>query len=245
MWTSGQFTEDEIDMFSKLYADCALQLASEFRFQVIQGGCVGGSSVVNNAVCFDTPDNVLDRWNDKGGLNADLDLARYKECNAHVNKMIGVRTVGIKPDPDAMTYEKYLNPSGKLFKHGCELLGLDRAPSKLSSVRANIHGCLGCGYCNIGCAYEKKLSMLDTVLPDIQERFGADKFTILAGCQAWTIKSKGDTVISVIGKFKSGRKIEIKGKTFVVSAGAVSSSILLQRSGIAAGESREIICHLI
>ncbi|MGI8635153.1 MAG: hypothetical protein ACR2KZ_07085, partial [Segetibacter sp.] len=40
----------------------------------------------------------------------------------------------------------------------------------------------------------------------------------------------GDTITSITGKFKSGRKITIKGKTFVSSAGAISSSILLLKS---------------
>ena len=226
----SEFNEDEIDMVSKLYADGALQQARDFQFQVIQGSCVGGSSVVNNAVCFDTPDAVLDRWNESLGLNAGLDLNRYKSCNAKVNSMIGVKSV-----PE-MTDDKYLNPAGQKFLEGIRGLGLDQAPNVASSVAANIEGCLGCGYCNMGCKYGKKLSMLDTVLPNIQAAHGTDALRIIAGCEAWQLKSKGGNITSLIGKFRSGRKVEIKGNTFVVSAGAISSSILLQRSGIAAGK---------
>ncbi len=226
----SEFNEDEIDMVSKLYADGALQQAMDFQFQVIQGSCVGGSSVVNNAVCFDTPDAVLDRWNEGQGLNAGLDLNRYKSCNAKVNSMIGVKRV-----PE-MTIDKYLNPSGQKFLEGIKGMGLDEYPNVASSVAANIEGCLGCGYCNIGCKYGKKLSMLDTVLPDIQATHGTDALKIIAGCEAWQLKSKGGNITSLIGKFKSGKKIEVKGNTFVVSAGAISSSILLQRSGIATGK---------
>src|SRR6185312_6890104 len=94
----SQFSEDEIEMFSSLYADGALQLAADFRFQVIQGSCVGGSSVVNNAVCFDTPSHVLDKWTDKKGLNTGIDPDRYKLANAEVNRIIGVHSVGMRPD---------------------------------------------------------------------------------------------------------------------------------------------------
>jgi choline dehydrogenase-like flavoprotein len=225
-----EFTEDEVEMVSKLYADGALQLASDFKFQVIQGNCVGGSSVVNNAVCFDTPDYVLDRWNDGNGLNAGIDLNRYKQCNATVNSMIGVQKV------PTMTVDEYLNPGGKLFKQGCKELGLDKAPNKMDSVAANVCGCLGCGYCNMGCSYGKKLSMLDTVLPETQHKYGRDALQILAGCEAWKIKSKGNKITSVTGMFNNGRKVEVKANTFVVSAGAVSSSILLIRSGISVGK---------
>ena len=56
------FNEKEVDMVSRLYQNGALQLSRDFRFQVFQGSCVGGSTVVNNAACFKTPDYILDRW---------------------------------------------------------------------------------------------------------------------------------------------------------------------------------------
>jgi choline dehydrogenase-like flavoprotein len=214
-------------MVSKLYADGALQQARDFRFQVIQGSCVGGSSVVNNAVCFDTPDRVLDQWNDKG-LNAGLDLARYKASNAKVNDLLHVRK---------MTGD-YLNPGGNQFMQGCAALGLDKLPNVASVVSANIdyQGCLGCGYCNIGCAYGKKLSMLDTILPETQTKHGLDALKIIAGCEVVKIKTRGSKASSIIGQFRSGKKIEIKANTIVVAAGAISSSLLLQKSGIAVGK---------
>jgi choline dehydrogenase-like flavoprotein len=231
----SQFTEDEIEMVSKLYADGALQLASDFRFQVIQGSCVGGSSVVNNAVCFDTPDNVLDRWNDVKGLNAGIDIDRYKKCNAKINGDIGVRRMN----------NDFLNPGGNKFIEGCTKMGLILPPNVAREVSANIagsttsggiDGCLGCGYCNMGCAYGKKLSMLDTVLPDTQLKYGTEALKIIAGCEVTNLKSKGGNITSLTAKFINGRKIEVKANTFVVSAGAVSSSILLLNSGIATGK---------
>jgi len=229
----SQFNEDEIDMVSKLYADGALQQAADFRFQVIQGSAVGGSSVVNNAVCFDTPKSVLDRWNDRNGIDAGLDLDRYVQCNKRVNEMVGVRK--IDETPNTMTREKYLNPGGQKFKEGIEKLGFHIAPHVVDSVSANIRHCVGCGYCNMGCKWGKKLSMLNNILPQIQQKAGAENFQIIAGCEVIKLKSKGSKITSLIGKFRNGRKIEIKGKTFVVSAGAISSSLLLQRSGIADG----------
>lgn len=229
----SQFNEDEIDMVSRLYADGALQLAADFRFQVIQGSAVGGSSVVNNAVCFDTPDAVLDRWNDRNGIDAGLDLPRYKQCNEHVNELIGVSR--IDNTPNTMSREEYLNPGGKKFIEGIHKMGLDNEPNVATSVSANIRQCVGCGYCNIGCRWGKKLSMLNNILPQVQQQLGPDKFQLIAGCEVVKLKSKAGRVTSLIGQFRNGRKIEVRGKTFVVAAGAVSSSILLQRSGIAEG----------
>ena len=49
------FTEDEVGMIGRLYADGLMQQTEDFRFTVLQGSCVGGSTTVNNAVCFDPP----------------------------------------------------------------------------------------------------------------------------------------------------------------------------------------------
>lgn len=220
------FTENEIDMVSELYADGALQMARDFRFQVFQGSCVGGSTVVNNAVCFKLPPEVLDIWNDVQGLNAGLNKTGIINSMDKVYNMIGVSCV-----PE-MTKDEFLNPGGKLFLKGCEKMELNKSPNQLDSVCANINGCLGCGYCNIGCRYGKKLSMLDTILPETQEMYGKDALQIIAGCEAMKIKSKGSEVTSVICRFKNGRQIEVSGKTIVVSAGAISSSLLLIRSSI-------------
>ncbi|HVF96006.1 MAG TPA: NAD(P)-dependent oxidoreductase, partial [Flavisolibacter sp.] len=212
---TSQFNEDEIDMVSRLYADGALQQAADFRFQVIQGSAVGGSSVVNNAVCFDTPTSVLDRWNDCNGMDAGLDLVRYTQCNKRVNEMIGVRM--IDNTPNTMSREAYLNPGGKKFIEGIEKLELHQQPNEVNSVAANIKQCVGCGYCNMGCRWGKKLSMLNNILPALQEKAGVENFRIIAGCEVIRLKSTGSKVSSLIAQFRNGRKIEVRGKTFVVA----------------------------
>ncbi|HTR28573.1 MAG TPA: GMC family oxidoreductase N-terminal domain-containing protein [Puia sp.] len=228
------FTENEMEMISRLYADGALQLSRDFRFQVIQGSCVGGSTVVNNAVCFDTPDAVLDRWCGSE-LDSGIDRQRFRECQREVNLLVGVR------HGDPMALPSRLNPGGKLFIDGCARLGLDIPPDQATSVSANIKNCLGCGYCNIGCAYGKKLSMLTTILPETQANTKG-KLDILAGCEVIRLKGSGPTITQAIGRFADGRKIVIKGNKFVVSAGAVSSSILLLNSAIAVSTAGKRLC---
>lgn len=215
------FNEDEVNMVSRLYANGALQISRDFRFQVFQGSCVGGSTVVNNAVCFETPDYILDRWTKEMGIG--IDRNRYEQSMKEVYRLIRVAHT-----PD-MTLDKYLNPGGRLFSDACEKLGY-HTPN-LDSVMANIDGCLGCGYCNMGCQYGRKLSMLDTILPKTQIDHPG-QLQIIAGCEALSFNrgKTGTAIESVTAQFKTGRKITIKGNTFVSSAGAISSSILLIKS---------------
>ncbi len=218
----SSMNENEIDMLSKLYNEGALQLSRDFRFQVLQGNCVGGTTVVNNAVCFDLPDNVLDRWNDTAGLNTGLDATGLASSFTNVRNMVSV----LRQTPEN------LNPGADPFMAGIRSLGLDAAPSDADIVEANIASdCYGCGYCNIGCRFGKKLSMLDTVLPKIQQEFPG-RVRIIAECEVKKLKGEGSRVTSAECQFRDGRKLTVTGKTVVVAAGPISSSLLLLRSSI-------------
>jgi len=213
------FKEDEVDQVSRLYANGALQLSRDFRFQVFQGSCVGGSTTVNNAVCFETPSYILDKWINEMGIK--LDRAKYLASMAAVYDLMKVSHTPV------MTEDRFLNPGGRLFAEACAKMGYT-AP-ELDSVMANINGCLGSGYCNMGCAYGKKLSMLDTILPKLQKEH-PDSLQIIANCEVISFNRSDTRIVSLTAKFKSGRKLTIKGNTFVSSAGAISSSILLLKS---------------
>lgn len=233
-----ELNEDEVEMVSKLYADGALQLARDFRFQVFQGSCVGGSTVVNNAVCFDLPDNVLDLWVETEGLNTGLDKSKMANSKENIRKLIGIQKLPELTDPE------YLNPSGKLFLEGIKKLNLNNRPHEWGAVAANIKECLGCGYCNIGCAYGKKLSMLETVLPNIQEKHGHEALEIISGCEALKFESKGKKISKLICRFSNGRKVKVTANTFVLSAGAISSSIVLLRSRIGKNTGKRLSFNL-
>ena len=212
----SEFTEDEGEMLTRLYADGALQLARDFRFQVLQGMCVGGSTVVNNAVCFEIPDRVLASWNEQH--QAGLDPGRVAASFTAVRRRL---EIGRQPPG-------HLNPGARKFTAGLEALGIDHDRSGV--VEANIAGCIGCGYCNIGCRFGKKLSMLDTVLPDAQESSGG-RLRILSECRAEGIETEYGRAVAVHCR-AGGRKLRARAPQIVVAAGAVNSSYLLARSGI-------------
>ena len=215
------FTEDEVDMVSRLYADGALQLSRDFRFQVFQGSCVGGSTVVNNAVCFETPDYILDKWINE--MSIGIDRKRYESSMASIYDLMNISHTPV------MTDDRFLNPGGRLFEDACKKMGYDKP--QLDSVLANINGCLGSGYCNMGCKYGKKLSMLDTILPQTQLAYPGS-LQIIANCEVTGFNKNGTGIASVSAQFKNGHKITIKAKTFISSAGAISSSILLLKSNL-------------
>ena len=207
----SEFTEDEPEMYARLYSDGALQLSRDFSVQVLQGMCVGGSTVVNNGVSFNLPDDVLQEWNERyhAGLDPD-ELGRSFDA---VRSLVSVQhQAGAPPNPVA-----------------------DKVGS-LRPVEANLEDCLGCGYCNIGCRYGRKLSMLDKVLPEAQRRHG-DRLRILPDCAVERILVSGRRATGVRCRPRTGRwrdrTVDIRAaKAVVVAAGAIHSSLLLMRSGL-------------
>ena len=227
------FTSDEVEMMGKLYADGLFQQTRDFQFTVLQGSCVGGSTVVNNAVSFAPPDHVLDRWNDPDGYDAGLNRNDLQKSIQYIEQWLRITP----QDPSAPQHRNLrLNPSYPEYLDGVQKLGLNDL--SVAPVAANIEGCLGCGYCNIGCAYGKKLSMLDTALPWAQRDF-PEKLQIYSECQVLKIRHTGNgqhrQATAVEAQLPGGRRITVRARKIVVAAGTVASSYLLMKSGIGIG----------
>jgi choline dehydrogenase-like flavoprotein len=223
------FTEDEIDMLSRLYGDGGLQMAESFKFNIVQGSCVGGTTVVNNAVCFATPDPVLDRWNDPAGADAGLDRARYRAAQAEVEASLKIRS--IKESSRTREFPDVLNQGDRVIQRGVDCL-LAGVPHEYDVVRANIDDCLGCGLCNFGCKYGRKLSMLDEVLPRAQHAY-PKRFRVLSETEVVALRTQGGRVTEIVARVAGRRELTIRQpKTVVLSAGTIASSWLLLRSGI-------------
>jgi choline dehydrogenase-like flavoprotein len=127
-----------------------------------------------------------------------------------------------------------LNPSGVRYMAGVQAAGAD---VDAQVVRANISDCVGSGYCNIGCKWGRKLSMLETALPWAQARCRGD-VRIVAECEVErlvTLSGKPKRVAALRAKLSDGRTLTVKADRFVLAAGTIASSYLLQQSGAGDG----------
>jgi choline dehydrogenase-like flavoprotein len=223
------FVEDDLRQMEVLYDGGILNLSDDSRFSVLQGNCVGGSTTINNGICFDPPPAVLSRWNGPA-LDAGLDPVALGASVRAVRQKLNVGSIG-----------------GVRHHHAAEKLA--RAPQVsggdlLAPVpfEANIltgpGRCHGCGYCNIGCAYGNKQSMLDTMLPWAQHEF-RDRFRILAECEVRRLRAlstrSGLRIHDLRARLSDGRELHIRARTFILAAGAIGSSEIMLRSGIGRG----------
>ena len=244
------FTEDEVEMIGKLYGDGVFQQTEDFKFTILQGSCVGGTTVVNNAVCFDPPDKVIQRWNQSNGWHTRIDETRLQKSVEYVRELINVQPQVDLTEENSLKVRinegeefslvdypvnnKKLNPSDPFIEKGIRAIDPDKKKFEYGSVDANINDCFGCGYCNIGCKYGRKLSMLDTVLPKAQKDYPG-RLTILAECTVEKISSVSGKVKSaemVYARLSDKRTLRIQAQHVIISAGAVASPFILKKSGI-------------
>jgi choline dehydrogenase-like flavoprotein len=213
---------DELDNVLRYYKDAGLQLGDgSCRMSVLQGQCVGGSSVINNAVCFRMPGDVRETWSRDFGAgwatDGQLDAA-YDRIAAELR---------IAPATAAVP-EGWINPSARFLESGARALGRGEA---LRPCDVNIEACLGCGYCNLACAYLRKRTVLQTLLPPAA---ATGRLRIFTGRRAREIvvrttayRAEGVVVEPTRG---GGERRTLRGRRVVAAAGAVASSALLGRT---------------
>lgn len=227
-------THDEAAMIAKHYKESGLQTTVDLDMAVLQGRCVGGSTVINNAICFRLNDPKLNHtarpdtlriW---AQLGAHLDTARLTASYARVEQVLRVGDLHQVQDPAVPPIEG--NNANVLLRGWSSVASQDPSLGHWKSglFRKNYNRCLGCGYCNFGCPYERKLSMLETYIPAAVDA-GA---RVVPGCHATKIHTAGRRAKSVECTLGNGASLTIEANSVVVACGAIGSSVLLMNSGI-------------
>src|SRR5919107_4023012 len=169
----------EADMIPLLWKNAGANFTSNLRIAVAQGCCLGGSTVINDAVCFPIPQIVIDQWNQMG---VSITKEQWDEANDEVSKRIHVTEVT----------EEELNTNAKKLREACEIYKIDNTSIKHSKNHRNcgqsfynpdFHSCVKCGFCHIGCHYDTKQSMLVTYIHDALNNDKLD-YTVYCNCQA-------------------------------------------------------------
>ena len=213
---------DELDNLLRYYKDAGLQPADgDCRMFVLQGQCLGGSSVINNAVCFRMPDHVRSVWASEFG--AGWATSRLlDDAYDRIARELRIASVTTAV-PDG-----WVNPSARFLASGAKALGREHT---LQPCAVNVEACLGCGYCNLACAYLRKRTVLQTMLPAAA---ATGRLRIFVGRRAREIivrttayRAEGVVVEATRG---GGERRAIRGRRVVVAAGAVGSSALLGRT---------------
>ena len=146
---SSEFNEKFSDMLALLYEDHGNQSTTQGDLLVLQGRCLGGSTVVNGCVAFRIPDFILDDWHKNYGLT-NLTTDALNPYFEKVERNLNIHT----------NQPHEINENSRKLQKGAEELGWSVKP-----LRRNIRDCALTGHCLSGCKTDRKQSMLVTYLP--------------------------------------------------------------------------------
>lgn len=209
----------DADMIPLLWKNSGFNFDDTLRIAIAQGCCLGGSTIINDAVCFGTPTRVKEEWKN---LGVDFDEKEWSTYLDRVNKTLHVAEVT----------DDELNRNNKMLKEGAKKLGLK---DHRKNTR-NCINCMQCGFCHLGCHYETKQNVLVTYIHQALQQEDSN-MKVYCNCRVDRIDYKGDTVEGIEGDFVNidgtkSYRIRINSKIVIISTGAIASSKLLLMNGI-------------
>lgn len=198
----------------------ALTARGRALIPIIQGSCLGGTTVVNSAIVWRIPEDVWEPWKSDYGLGEALPLSEL-----HKNWDQIERELYVQPTPSAVWGE-----NNRL---------LDAAKTNLSvsafPTRRAVRDCRGSARCFTGCPFGAKQSMLVSYLPYAAKR-GA---TLFSSARVDRVLIERDKANAVTGFFhvptvkKNIAPFTLHArKAVIIAASAIQTPLLLGRSGV-------------
>lgn len=216
--SSSDFNQRESEAYTTLYQESAARKTADKAINVLQGRCVGGSTTVNWTSSFRTPDETLEFWQRRFGLN-ELTPQAMSPWFAQAERRLKIGPWLVAP-----------NENNELLKRGAGKLGI-AAPA----ILRNVHGCWNLGSCGLGCPTNAKQSMLVTTIPAALDG-GARLFVETRAQQFEHARGRIGALVCLPvqpnGEPAGRQTMRIVAKHYVVAGGAINSPALLLRSGL-------------
>jgi choline dehydrogenase-like flavoprotein len=214
--SSNDFNMDERKAYKDLYQENAGRMNKDGSMSILQGRCVGGTTVINWTSSFRTPEPTLQYWAD----NFDTKGASKEEMAPWFDKMEERLNISLWALP--------ANENNAVLSRGADKLGV---PWQI--IPRNVKGCWDLGFCGMGCPTNAKQSMLVTTIPSAMD----DGSQLLYSARAERLIMDNDKVtgIEVTALDKSyrptGVKLTVKATTVVLAAGGINGPAMMLRSG--------------
>ena len=226
------FNDNEMQMITKLYKEGGLQQTKNFNMIVLQGECVGGTTVVNNAVCFEMQADAREEWQNQFDIKVHELDAEYQRVGQELaigqldEKAIN-RHVRRRFEEGVERYNASVDPEQKLLMDG--------------PLKVNACNVVGDGLWNLGNKRLHKRSMLETYIP-WAEGHGAKVLSNTAAVRFMT--SDGRRADAVLLRSATGdmKRVAVR-KAVVIAGGVIASSHFLLRSGLRGNVGKRMSCN--
>ena len=187
---------------------------------IVQARTVGGTTVINAAICVRTPRDVVDLWAEQHGFDAGPTWRGLQRHQDELERDLGVQDVD---EPGAGRHNV-------LAVHGATALG-----DHDHVMRRYAKGCQGSGRCIVGCRTKAKQSTNLNLVPEVLQRGGH----VLSCAPVDRILFEGRRAVGVIGRFEHpahhgrGARFQVRArKAVIMAASATHTPVLLRRSGV-------------
>ena len=219
--TTAEFSDRVFPTFRRIMRGMGAQVArGRASIPVIQGSCLGGTTVINSAIVWRIPEDVWEPWKTEYGLGEALPL---EALHGHWDQI--ERELSVRPTAQAIWGE-----NNRLLEVAANQLGVSAAP-----VRRNERDCRGSARCSLGCPHGAKQSMLVSYLPYASER-GVVLFT---SARTEKVILDKDRAVGVKGYFhvpqvqRNIAPFTLRArKGVIVAASAIQTPVLLAKSGV-------------
>jgi len=215
--------------FTHYVRDAASQAALGRSFiPILQGRCVGGSTAINSAICWRTPEDAYDRCFRKHGLDKAVPIDALDRAFARIEEELHITEVR----------EEILGRNSWLMREAGRLAGLEGR-----MIPRNEKDCEGSGNCLLACPTNRKQSTDQNYIPMSLAK-GA---RLYATCRADRVTTRGGRADGLDGTFldgygRKGPRLRVEARRGVIVAGsAIHSPQLLQRSRL--GNRRQVGAH--
>lgn len=214
--TTADFPESGLEAMARWYRELGMSVAlGPAIIPYLQGRAVGGTSVINGAICWNLPRDVHEQWlRDDPRLGERLPWSDVVRAEALVDERLQVSPT----DP------RVAGAKNLLLGRGAEVLGLEHR-----AIRRNAPGCRGSGRCLQGCPNGAKASADRTFLADAVV-LGAK---VVSGVRARKLVFERRRAVGVEGVTARGVRVDVSVRhAVVVAASAIQTPLLLRASGL-------------
>jgi choline dehydrogenase-like flavoprotein len=245
----------DTEQYARIYVSGGLQTTVDRTVSVMQASAIGGSSLINNCICFrlaedgwthPEAEDVVDHWSSAFGLRIDRD--RLDRAFDHLEAALEVHSI---VDHDQVGANgRHLLEAWRKWLDGPFATPADaRAPFR--SFKMNFgkgeRRCWGCGYCNSGCPYHRKNTVAQTLLA----RALANGARLVPDAEVARVVlddpgpagARRARSVEVVHRGRRRRVAVSEG--VIVAAGVGASTEILRRSGIPEDQlGRKVTCNL-
>jgi choline dehydrogenase-like flavoprotein len=206
------FDQREENMIPLLFQQGGGRTTADLAIRVLGGRGVGGSTIHNTNLCKRAPDEILDLWARVHGVEG-ADARALGPAFETIERELSVTRI---PDES-------VNANNDVLRRGTQALGW-----KGGVLAHNRIGCIGSGYCEVGCTYDAKQNAMKVVVPQAI----AAGAKVHADVDVRRVTFSRGAVTGVEAVARSGARIRARARVVVLAASAIGSAAIARRSGV-------------